>query len=114
MKDQIIIPDIRMPEEPMSFELEELLYTLGHGAENAKSRKMLTQEMDISDRKLRKLIEEARKRGFLIVNVGNGYYLADADEEKERYYRQEYSRAMSILQNIAPLRHELRANGRNV
>ena len=114
MNNQTTIHGVIQPDDTMSFELEELLYVLGHGQENAKSRKRLMQEMDMSDRKIRKLIEEARKRGYIIVNVGNGYYLADADEEKERYYRQEYSRAMSILQNIAPLRHELRANGRNV
>lgn len=80
--NQNTIPGVIQPEEPMSFELEELLHVLGHGPDNAKSRKMLTQQMDMSDRKVRRLISEARQRGIFILNRcdGTGYYIVSPDD----------------------------------
>lgn len=67
-----------------------------------------------TDRKLRKII--ARLRRYVpIINLqdGRGYYIPTDEQEKEaeKYYWQEYRRAMSILVRLKPLRTWLSTRG---
>lgn len=86
------------------------------GAENAITRERLSSLLNLSDRKVRKLIEEARKDGAFIINNqdGRGYYQSDATEDLLAHYRQENARAMKILQQQTHIRRELKTRGVSV
>ena len=66
----------------------------------------------MSDRQVRKAIEELR-REFIILNDqdGKGYYLSTDTNEIRKAYRQEMSRARSIMYRLKPIRSHLRYRG---
>ena len=103
-------------EPTLTFEEEELVACLRKGRKNAKTRKMLALEMDMKDRKLRKLIETAQVHGARIGNLsdGDGYFLIDDPAEGKAYYAQENSRGMQILRKVEPLRKWLILMGEDV
>lgn len=86
------------------------------GKENAVSRHLLCQTIKLSDRKMRKLIEEAREKGEIIINLqdGSGYYRPSDDDidEIEAQYKINNSRAMSILVQQKPMRKVLKEAGK--
>lgn len=86
------------------------------GKENAVSRQYLSALTGKSDRTLRKLIEQARDKGHVIINDqdGAGYYRPTDILEVERQYVQDTRRALSILQRRKHLRKILKAAGRHV
>lgn len=96
-----------------SFELFELLHELKIGRENAITGRALARALDCPERKVRQLVEEARRQGELIVNDqdGKGYYIASCVEDVQRQYNQMTNRAMSILQARAPFRKYLKRVG---
>ena len=100
----------------LPFEEEELIACLREGRKNAKTRDMLRRELDISDRRLRKLIETAQAHGARIGNLtdGNGYFLITDPKEGSAYYAQENSRAMRILRKIEPLGRWLALMGEEI
>lgn len=102
--------------EPESFEVTELISCLGYGRRKALSRFELSYRLDKSDRQIRKLIEEARNCGYVIVSLGKrgGYYLTDNVDEIHAYYLQESARATSILRRLRRPRQILREAGRSV
>lgn len=104
------------PAEPESFDVTELINCLGYGRRNAVSRFELSCLLDMSDRKVRKLVEEARNCGYVIVSLGQkgGYYLTDNIDEIHAYYLQEQARATSILRRLRTTRKTLREAGRSV
>lgn len=77
------------------------------GKENAISRKDLALKVGCSDRVMRDLVNNARKR-VVIINIqnGNGYYRPTKDdkEEVEKYKKQEESRAKEIFRGLQPVR----------
>ena len=79
--------------------------------ESAVSREMLCQWTGLSDRKVRKLIEKARREGIMILSFGNGYYISEDLEDLKRYYAQERRRAISILARLKIIRRKLREAG---
>lgn len=86
------------------------------GRENAIRRADLARLVNLPDRQVRQLIEEARKDGALIINEqdGSGYYQADDLGAMKRQYRANYSRAMSILRQNTRLRRRIKElEGRN-
>ncbi len=117
--------DVRIPkahtaqrerkDEP-PFEVEELVACLRFGWKNAKTRFALRQEMDVGDRRLRKIIQMAQEYGYLIGNLtdGNGYFLIDDVMEGKEYYHQEFSRAMETFKKIDALGRWLRFMGEEV
>lgn len=86
------------------------------GRENAVSRSYLAAMLGVSDRKMRKMIEDERRAGEIILNAqdGKGYYMTDDLDEMERQYQQDTARAMAILTRRKALRARLKAAGRNV
>lgn len=96
-----------------SFELFELLHEIKTGRENAVTGRTLARLLDCPERKVRQLIEEARRQGHLIINDqdGKGYYIASSTEDVQRQYNQMTNRAMSILQARAPFRKYLKRVG---
>lgn len=96
--------------------IETVANKIPYGRYNAVSRKWLMQELGLSDRKVRKVIEKARQKGFMIVNLrnGNGYYqTSDLDEIAAQYWA-DTSYATSILSRRKHMREVLKAAGRAV
>lgn len=77
------------------------------GRENAVSRDKLSAEIGCSDRVMRDLINNARKR-VVIINIqnGNGYYRPTNEDaaEVEKFKRQEENRAKEIFRGLQPVR----------
>lgn len=75
----------------ISFETLDLLATLGNGRKNAKPIVLLARQMDVTKRKVLKMIATARDEledsNILIMNTGHGsYYKQEAignDSERE-------------------------------
>lgn len=93
-------------KETSSFAVDELLVCLGTGREHAKTDRFLAQLMDTGKRRVRKLIEMARRDGYPIVAGENGYFLPDLNEPKdrafvERYIAREKRKAETLLANVA-------------
>lgn len=77
----------------------DIISAIGVGRENAVTRAQLCDKLGMGDRAVRKLIEDARNQGALIVNEqnGKGYYIATKLEEVCRQYAVNKARAMSII-----------------
>ena len=72
---------------------------LKYGKQNAIKREELCEILGVSDRQMRKMIEDAKRDGLVVCSDqdGNGYFLADTKDEYRRQYWQTYNRAMSLL-----------------
>ena len=79
--------------------------------ESAVSREMLCEWTGLPDRKVRRLIESARREGVMILSFGNGYYISEDLEELRKYYAQERRRAISILARLKVMRRKLKEAG---
>lgn len=77
----------------------DIMTFIAKGKENAISRQELCTLLNLPDRVVRKLIQEARERGEIILNAqdGAGYYTSDDVGELERQYNTNKNRAMAIL-----------------
>ena len=86
------------------------------GRENAITRAELACRMGLNDRQMRKVVEDARAEGVIILNRqdGGGYYQTDDLDDMMRQYRQDTARALAILKRRKPLRDKLKAAGRKV
>lgn len=82
------------------------------GKENAITRNELVTLLGLPDRTVRKLIQEARDRGEVILNAqdGAGYYMSNDVGELERQYRTNRNRALSILRQQKHIRRALAEN----
>lgn len=80
------------------------------GKENAIGRQELVYLLNLPDRTVRKLIQEARDRGELILNdqSGAGYYTSDDEGELKRQFNTNRNRALSILRQQRHIRRRLR------
>ena len=86
------------------------------GKENAVSREVLATRLGLPDRTVRKLIEEARYRGEMICNDGDGegYYRSYDIGQIERQYRVDRARAMSVMKRLKTMRRMLNDAGKEV
>ena len=77
---------------------EQIMQRLKQGQ---ATRAELVSITGIGDRTLRDLIKLLRDAGMPIINMSDnkGYKLAESEQELERYKRQEYARANSILRS---------------
>ena len=91
--------------------LQEQIYSSLQN-EGAASARELSKRFGVSERNIRLAVEELRTE-YIIINDqdGKGYYLSNAPAVIQRYYWQEYSRAMSILKRLKPVRAFLKAHG---
>ena len=89
----------------------DIMTFIAKGKENAISRQELCTLLALPDRTVRKLIQEARDRGEIILNAqdGAGYYTSNDVGELERQYNTNKNRAMSILRQQRHIRRRLRA-----
>jgi hypothetical protein len=83
---------------------------IGIGKENAVTRGELVAVLNLPDRQIRRLIQEARCQGVMILNAqdGAGYYISNDAGELEKQYRANRNRAMSILLQQKYIRLRLR------
>lgn len=83
------------------------------GKENAVTRERLCAVTGLPDRKLREEIEQARRRGEIIINAqdGAGYYRSEEIRDIARQYNTNERRALSILAQQKHLRKRLKAAG---
>ena len=81
------------------------------GRGNAVTRRELSTRLCLPDRKVRRLIAEARERGELILNDGTGYYRSCDIGEVYRQYRTDRRRALSVLRRLKTMRRLLRDAG---
>lgn len=86
------------------------------GKANAIPRHELARVLGMTDRAVRKAIEEARDKGELICNDGDGegYYIACEIEEINRQYRTDRARALAVLKRLKTMRRMLKAAGKDV
>jgi hypothetical protein len=91
------------------------------GRENAIRRADLVARLNLPDRKVREMIEAARKDGALILNdqTGAGYYVSDDIGELKRQLKRNDNRAMSVLVQNVHLRRkieelEIKASGQTM
>lgn len=87
----------------------DIMTFIAKGKENAISRQELCVLLALPDRTVRKLIQEARDRGEIILNAqdGAGYYTSDDVGELERQYNTNKNRAMSILRQQRHIRKQI-------
>lgn len=83
---------------------------IGTGRNNAVDRFQLMELTGLPDRRVRKLIQEARERGEIIINAqdGRGYYKSDDLGELEKQYNANHRRAMSVLRQQKYLKQKIR------
>lgn len=98
--------------------MEIVASKIPYGHENAINRFRLSQELGMSDRKVREFISLANKNGANIINLGDGkgYFRVhenEVDEIAEVYWR-ETARIESIKENLDRLGKILVASGRTV
>lgn len=83
------------------------------GKENAVTRAHLRAVTGLPDRKIREEIEQARRKGAIIINAqdGAGYYQSEDIRDIAKRYRQNERRALSILAQQKHLRKRLKEAG---
>lgn len=91
--------------------LQEQIYNVLQN-EGAANTKELSKRFRVPERNIRAAVEDLRMEHIIINDQdGRGYYLSDAPAVVQRYYWQEYSRAMSILKRLKPVRAFLKEHG---
>lgn len=87
-----------------------ILDYIGTGRENAVTRRELRLRLNLPDRTIRNMIEDARREGALIVNDGSGigYYVSDNLQDLHRQYKMNEHRALSVLVQQKHLRRRIR------
>lgn len=101
------------PVGPLPFVVEDLLNAL---TVYPKTRKELCEEMDVPDRKLRELIEQAQNYGYLIANDGrgDGYYIPTHAEDIQALCRREENRLISLAKKVRNMKKSAQKMGVNV
>lgn len=93
----------------------ELVNLIPVGRDNAINRWTLKAKAGLSDRKCRKLIQEAKEHGEIIVNLqdGRGYFRPDEEDitNISKQYHQNLSRMISLSKQQKTLRKILKAAG---
>lgn len=97
---------IECSELPREANTDVVANALGYGKKNAIKREELCEKLGVSDRKMRRMIEQARRDGLVVCNDqdDDGYYIADTPDEYDRQYRQIHDRAMSLLVQLKYMR----------
>ena len=93
-----------------------LANVIPYGRRNAISRLALAERLGMTDRQMRKAVEDARNEGLIILCEcnGRGYYQSNDLNEIHCQYIQDTNRAMAILKRRKPMRTLLRQAGRCV
>ena len=86
------------------------------GRQNARSRQTLCMLTGLSDRKLRKEIEDLREQGVLVCTCedGFGYYISEDTADLLVQYRKDMARIKAISKRTKHIRHKLKERGVDV
>ena len=89
--------------------MADIMTFIPMGKENAIGRQELSILLNMPDRQVRRLIQDARDRGEIILNSqdGAGYYCSDDVGELKRQYRTNRNRALSILRQQKYIRRRV-------
>lgn len=87
----------------------DIMTYIPFGRDNAIRRSDLVAQLNLPDRTVRNLIEEARRNGAIIINDGSGvgYYTSDDLGEITRQLKMNESRAKSVLVQNTHLRRKI-------
>lgn len=101
---------------PMSPVTATLASLIPHSRREAISREALAKKLGMSDRQMRRAVEEARNEGLIILCEcnGRGYYQSSDLNEIHHQYIQDTNRAMAILKRRKSMRQLLKQAGRCV
>ena len=88
-----------------------LISVIGTGEQNAIHLKEIIKLTKISNRLVRKYIEDLRRSGAVIIANDNGYFFPGTDAEIKKYIKQEESRAKSIFFTLKSARRYLKGLG---
>lgn len=79
----------------------DILEFIPHGRKNAIRRDDLRDIIGVTDREMRVMIADARKKAPIVnLSDGCGYYIPDDKDDLLKYILQEQARAKKILNNI--------------
>lgn len=93
-------------------EVLERIFNVVFQDNTVRTRAELSELFDTSDRAVRNLIREARRRGVPIIPVASGgYKLAQTNEEKQKLLKLYRGRAMDELVTYSALRKTLQIDG---
>lgn len=70
---------------------------LSHGAQNAITLKHLKQMVNLPGREIRRQMQMEREQHIPIVSDRHGYYLAETEQERDRFVRGMKRRAAEIV-----------------
>lgn len=86
------------------------------GRQNARSRQMLCTLTGMSDRAVRREIEDLRGQGEFIITDedGTGYYISEDISDVRRQYQKDMARICAISKRTKHLRDFLKAKGEEV
>lgn len=88
-----------------------IISVIGTGEQNAIHLKEIIKLTKISNRLVRKYIEDLRRSGAVIIANDKGYFFPGTDAELKKYIRQEESRAKSIFFTLKSARRYLKGLG---
>jgi len=105
---------IECSEFPREANTDVVAHALKYGKKNAIKREDLAAMLGVTDRKMRKMLERAKRDGLAICNDqdNDGYYIADTPEEYDREYQRIYSRAMCMMVQLKHYRENNRWRSR--
>lgn len=86
--------------------LQELMSILPTGQKNAIHLSLICEKLNLSGTAAKKLIHDARKI-HVIISGKNGYYLAESDNEKEKFVKSMSKAAVSRFASIKTTRLSL-------
>ena len=99
------------PEYSETTKIIKAIFDTQHRIQREALRLYLSAALkeNISDRKMRALLEIAKNEGFVIGNNqdGRGYYIPETLKELELLYRQNENRALSILKQQKHIRKRM-------
>lgn len=87
---------------------EIILSVLRTGKDNYTSTEYLEHITGLSKRDVRRVVEDLRRHGAVIISDNSGYYLPENADELARFVRKEEKRAKSVLYTLKSARQLLK------
>lgn len=108
---QLSLFETEEPEYSETTKVIKAIFDTQHRIQREALRLYLSAALkeNISDRKMRALLEIAKNEGFVIGNNqdGQGYYVPETLKELEIIYRQNENRALSILRQQKHIKRKM-------
>ena len=93
-------------------DVNRVVAAIPYGKQNAITRAELAAATGMSDRAVRRCIEQARDEGYFVVNGERGGYALEVDLDAiTAQYRIDHARALSVLKRLKHMRQYLARTG---